>query len=450
MHIRSSGGPMLILAAIFLSPATVRAEVAGVLTLEEAVSLALENNGTLQSSVLEVRKAQDKLAANRTRLYPGFSLYALGAQQLRSFTYTLDKGILGNYAATGPLPSEDVQLRTPLQPTGLITARVAQPLTSLIRIRRNLEALGTGVKLAQEQVRTDQQKTVREVRRLYFALQQVDASLRSIRETRGLYQEVESLTSNYVLQKVALRGDLLDAQVRVAKSRQAEAQLLNQQASAKEQLNRLMGREVSAEFEVQAVSDAVEQNEISIEDARAQAMERRPEIRQAALRTLQAEQDLRAKKAEYLPDVSIEVNNAQFLNWGRFMPTQSLSAGVSLSWEPFDWKRKKHEAAEKARSIQQTRVLRRDTENAVLAEVNDKFRQLRFRRGELVVARLTQQAATENLRVANNRYRLQAALLKDVLQAQSSLEQTNADYQQALTSFWDARADFARAIGEDR
>jgi outer membrane protein TolC len=165
---------------------------------------------------------------------------------------------------------------------------------------------------------------------------------------------------------------------------------------------------------------------------------------------VQATQDLRAKKAEYIPDVAAEFNNLSFVNWGRFMPTQSMSVGVSLSWEPFDWGRKKHETAEKKRTVEQAKLAQQDTESAVLVDVNDKYRQLQYRQAELRVARLSQESAVENLRVVKNRYAVQAALVKDVLQSQVSMEQSNADYQQALTAFWNARADFERALGEDQ
>lgn len=422
--------------------------VTNTLTLEEAVTLALENNPSLQSSSLEARKVLDKLAAARTRQFPGFSFYALGAQQLRSFDFTLEKGVLGEYGSTGPLPSEDVHLKTPLAPTGVLMARVAQPITSLIRIRRNMAAIATGVDLAKEQTRAERQKLVREVRSVYYNLQQLESSLHSIQETSNLYQEVEALTSKYVLQQVALKGDLLDSQMRLAKSRHNEVQLLNQQAAAKEALNRLMGRDLLTEFTVQPVLEATS-DEIGLDEARGRALKSRPEIRQALLRQDQAEKEYRAKKAESIPDISAEFNNLTFLNWGRFMPTQSTSIGVSLSWEPFDWGRKKHEAAEKQRSTEQARLTQKDTERLVLADVNDKFRQLRLQRAELGVARLSQETAIERLRVTKHKYLVQAVLVKDVLQAQASLEQSNAEYQQALAAFWNARADFDRAIGED-
>jgi outer membrane protein TolC len=127
-----------------------------------------------------------------------------------------------------------------------------------------------------------------------------------------------------------------------------------------------------------------------------------------------------------------------------------MSIGISLSWEPFDWGRKKHEAAEKQRTVEQARIAQQDTKSLILIDINDKYRQLRYRGAELRVARLAQESALENLRVVKNKYSAQVVLVKDVLQAQAGLEESNTEYQHALTSFWNARADFDRAIGEDQ
>ena len=62
---------------------------------------------------------------------------------------------------------------------------------------------------------------------------------------------------------------------------------------------------------------------------------------------------------------------------------------------------------------------------------------------------LAREAAQEKLRVATEKYKVEAALLKDTLQAQASLSEANAQYDQALLSFWTARADLDRALGED-
>ena len=131
------------------------AAAADVLTLDQAVAMAVEHNRSVRNSSLDKQKAEDRLNASRTRQYPSVSLYMLGSQQLRSFDFTLEKGILGNYAGTGPLPAEDVHLSSPLEPNGFFMGKVSQPITALFRIRRNLDTLKTGVELAGEQIRAD-------------------------------------------------------------------------------------------------------------------------------------------------------------------------------------------------------------------------------------------------------------------------------------------------------
>jgi outer membrane protein len=123
---------------------------------------------------------------------------------------------------------------------------------------------------------------------------------------------------------------------------------------------------------------------------------------------------------------------------------------VTLSWEPFDWGRKKRELAEKSRGVEQARQTEQETESAVLIEVNGKFRKLQQTHQLLAVGRLAEETALEQARVASNRYTARAAMLKDVLSAQTALAEANQQYQQALLAFWAARADFEKAIGGDQ
>src|SRR5262249_43358474 len=127
-----------------------------------------------------------------------------------------------------------------------------------------------------------------------------------------------------------------------------------------------------------------------LDAARERALLQRPEIRQAQLRKTQAEQDLRAKKAEYIPDVAAEFNSLRFLNFGTFFPAQSNSIGLSVSWEPFDWGRKKHEMSEKRHTVEQARNSQDDTKSSVIADVNERYRQLRRSQAQLRVAQLSQ------------------------------------------------------------
>src|SRR5689334_12600942 len=137
MPIRMKSVRYLLLVPLFSSSPIQPQE----LRLDQAVQLALQDNRDLANATLDVNKADDRLAALRTRLLPSINVYALGGQQLRSTNFTIDRGALGNFASTGPVPSRDVTFSTPLRPTGVLVSRVAQPLSTLHRIRLNVQLL---------------------------------------------------------------------------------------------------------------------------------------------------------------------------------------------------------------------------------------------------------------------------------------------------------------------
>jgi outer membrane protein TolC len=123
---------------------------------------------------------------------------------------------------------------------------------------------------------------------------------------------------------------------------------------------------------------------------------------------------------------------------------------VVVSWEFFDWGRKKHQLTEKDKALEQAKNGLKETEDKVLVDVGDKLRKLQLSGQALHVAQLGEDSAKENLRVRTSQYKFQAVLLSDVLQSQASLAEATNDYQTALLAFWTAKAEFEKALGEDK
>ncbi|HET8674288.1 MAG TPA: hypothetical protein VFO63_00755, partial [Blastocatellia bacterium] len=61
---------------------------AEVLTLEQAVALALRDNPQIKNAALDVSKPEREFAALRTRRLPNFSFEAIGSQQLTPMDFT--------------------------------------------------------------------------------------------------------------------------------------------------------------------------------------------------------------------------------------------------------------------------------------------------------------------------------------------------------------------------
>lgn len=66
-------------------------------------------------------------------------------------------------------------------------------------------------------------------------------------------------------------------------------------------------------------------------------MDQRPEIREARLRLQQATLDKRAKKSEFIPDVSLTYNYVATFNYSNFVPRSVSGVGIQVEWEVFDW-----------------------------------------------------------------------------------------------------------------
>ena len=419
------------------------------LTVNQAVQIALENNLELRNVMMEVRKTDFRISATRSEMLPSVKMTAVGAQQLSRIDFTLQRGLLGVFPGTGPIPAADTRIRTPLVPTGLLITQVAQPITALHRIRLSVGMLGLNGKVASEQVRAKRQDVAREARRLYYAIQQAESSSQALDEAVKLYRETVALTSRYVSEQVVLRGDNLTAQTRLARGEEDLIKLRDEADSRKEQLNSLMGRDVLTAFRVTPVLEAGDIDQISIEVARQRVLDQRTEIRQARLRLEAAEQDRRIQESQRIPDITANLTSVRTLNYNTFVPQFLNNVGITISWEPFDWGRKKNQLKEKESTIEQARNSLADAQSQVLVDLNDKFRKLRESRGQLRVAQLARETSSENFRVIQEKFRVQASLVKDVLESEAGLEQAGSEYRQALLSYWNARTEFEKALGEE-
>jgi len=259
-------------------------------------------------------------------------------------------------------------------------------------------------------------------------------------------RELDRTTVQLVSEQAALKSESMDVKARVAREDYNNLTLSDTLASQKEQLNSLLGRDVRTDFSVVELPEATTA-EVNLRDAQTMALSARPELREGRLRVQQAELNRRITKAGYIPDVSLTVNNLSMVNVN-MLPSNIASAGVLITWNPIDWGRK-HELAEASKQIDQSKNSLDDAEAQVLVDVAAKFRKLAESRALLAAARLQLDAEREKLRVVTNEYEQKVALLKDVLQQRSSVESATSQNTQALLSFWAAKADFQKSLGEE-
>jgi outer membrane protein TolC len=420
---------------------------APLLTLDTAVSIALEHNRLVQNAGLDVEKSGFEVAAAKTRRLPQFQISVLGGGLLNGMDFTFPAGSFGTYPTTGPIPSQQAKIHTPATFTTMTTAGIDQPLTQQYKIGLAIRATDLGRQLAEQDLRARRQTTAADVRSAYFTLAATQAAVDAARELVKTLRETQRVTSEYEAQRVVLRADALDVDARLAKAIYELSTSQNSLASQRERLNHLLGRDVDETFRVEAYPEE-HAPDLSLIEARHQAAQNRPEIREARLKEQQADVDRRLAKAEYIPDLSLSIHYSGMTNVD-VLPNRTTVAGFYLTWEPFDWGRKRDNIAAKTRVLAQAKNGANETESQIAVEVSAKYRRWQDAVLLLKAARITRAAATEQFRLASNRYKEQAVLVRDVLQAEAKTSEADFQFQQALSSFWTALADLHRAMGDE-
>lgn len=415
------------------------------LTLDEAVRIATGNNRDVRISELNVTKAKETVAQVRTSYFPKLDSYVLAGAPLQPLKFTVPAGSFGTYAATGPIPATASSIRSPEQFGAFVYATATQPLSQLYKVDLAVQESRLGTDLAHEGVRAQQQETRRQVKEAYYQVAQLQAQVESAKAAVQFLMALSTLTERRLVAQTVLSSDSLTVK---AKLKHQGYQLLTLQDGfelQKQSLNRLLGRDLRSQFtvEMQPVSGIAESD---LEIARKQALEQRPELREARLQTKSAQLDVRRARAEYIPDLSFQVGYLSFQNVN-FLPQNAGYVGFLFQWQPFDWGYKKHRIRELNAASEQKSITEQDAEQQVLLDVEDKFRKLRQARMLLDAETDTREAEQAKLREVTDRYAEQWALLSDLLQQQAAVSQAGTQYQQALAGFWTSRAEFEKAIG---
>ena len=437
---------LVLLTAVPSLAQSAAADAPSVLTLESAIAEAQQNNREIKISNQNVLYANDEILAARTERYPHFNVQISGSYLLTAVHVHIPEGVFGKIGTT-PVPAANSVITTNPSASALTFIQMVQPLSKLYDVHLNVALLKVGKQLSQEELRQERQEITNSVKSAYYSLLQSQSALGSARENVQALREVDRTTEQYVQQKAALPYQSTGVKVQLAQAELQVTTLEDTIETQKENLNNLMGRDIREDFRLSGVPDAIPEEQ-DLELARQTALASRTEIRQAQFKVEQAVFSRRLEKAQYIPEIGVH-----YLFFSPFtvsgLPSNINSLGISLKWDVFDWGQKRHLMDEKQRNIEQSHLSLTETQSQVVIDVDNRFRKLREARASLKVAQLGEGAEKQKLQVVLEQFKQKATLLSNLQTEQANMAQATAQYQQALSTFWTARADFEKSLGED-
>src|SRR5215813_7084332 len=173
------------------------------LTLDNAVQIAINNNRLLKITSLDVNKSNWQVAAAKTHYFPSFNIYLFGSKLLNSANFTFEQGIFGK------VDGFDVPSETKLVPvsngiSGNALGQIEQPLSQLYKLHLFVREQELSTDLASQKVREQRQGLVKDVKQAYYAVLQSQSVLDSNAASIKQYQELDRVATERLSQEALL------------------------------------------------------------------------------------------------------------------------------------------------------------------------------------------------------------------------------------------------------
>jgi outer membrane protein len=269
-----------------------------------------------------------------------------------------------------------------------------------------------------------------------------------VRETSVRRAEEQLKTSVAKLRAgSATRSDSLRSLVTLGNARLELIRAGTDLATAEAGLARLIGET----GRVQAMDDSAFYQVITAADTaaiRAEAEAKSPRIQSANAAAEAAQAGLKASRSAYWPSLSLSANtawNASRSNDYDLFNQRQLSLG--LRWTLFDRFDRELAIAQRSATADVADATAADAQRAVAAELTAQLAELDAARIQIEITLTSVVAATEDLRVQQERYRLGASTIVDVLTSQEALNQAEVDVVVARFDYLRAKASLEALIG---
>jgi outer membrane protein len=247
----------------------------------------------------------------------------------------------------------------------------------------------------------------------------------------------------------ATRSDSLRSLVTLGTARLDQLTTQSQLASAEANLARLIG----ATGRVQAADDSSFYRLMAVVDTQAirtEAESKSPRIQSAAANAVAARASVRASRAAYWPSLTLAANtgwNGSRANDYDLFNQRQLS--LSLRWNVFDGFDRELTIVQRDAELDLAEASAADAQREVQAELTARLAELDAARTRIDITQTSVAAATEDLRVQQERYRLGASTIVDLLTSQEALNQAEVDRVNARFDYLRAKAQIEALIGRN-
>ncbi|MEW5736822.1 MAG: TolC family protein [Thermodesulfobacteriota bacterium] len=402
-----------------------------VLSLPEAVSLALAGNYRVRMALRGEGIADDGLSMALTQYYPSFEVK--GMYHARNNDPGMVSPALGASFITGEKDgyAASFYVNYLLTDFGGRYFRVA---------RTRLDAAVARL-AGMDEVR----KVTMEVSEAYFNLLLAQGFHQVARDSLALYESQVKVSRDLFDHQMVAKNDVLSAEIGLAEARQALVRAGNNIELARAALNFSLGMSIDGPTRIKDVDDVPELS-VTYPQCLLVAIDHRPELARLRAEKKQAEAGLAEAKTEFAPRLVAQgeyttATDKYLLN------KEYAAAGVLLSWDLIAGGKIPAKVRQARRFVEQVEDRAQLTSDSVALEVKSAWLRLKENQENFQVARAAVAQAQENLALFRQQYESTLVSVTDVLAAQALLTKSRFTYLSTLYDYHIALARLESAVG---
>jgi outer membrane protein len=416
----------LILIVLLIYPLFVFASE-DMLTLEESVSIALKNNVSVKLANEKVKEAQAEKSQALSYFFP--KIYSSS-----SYTRLDEKSEMAStILSDDEIYDYNLNLVQPIFHGGLLPAYNLQ--------KENLKA-------SQSYFESAQNNLVMEVKKAYFQVLGAEKFKQVAEESVTLTKAHLNTVEAYFKEGIVSEVEVLRVKVALANARQNLIDADNNLELAKSYFNSLLNRNLGQEVVLEDILHAKDYD-ILLSSAISQAINSRPEIKEAGSRLKISQSGVSIARSSLLPQVSL-IGNWDKIK-GAELPIdewqESWSAIVSVEMDIWDWGENLNGVRKANAQFEQTKSSLTLLVNNIELEVRQSYFKLLSEKEKIKVQEEAVKEAEKNFRDTSLRFKEGVSNNTDVLDAQTLLSQAKTNYYQALYEYNIAVSELERAVG---
>ena len=445
-----SAGLMLLHTAAFAQyntaavEETPKMETPVVITLEEALQIALSENVSVKVADMEIEKTGYAKKGTYAALFPSIDLSA-------SYQRTIKKQAMFMSMGEG---QEPMKIEVGMYNTINASGSVVMPLVNA-QLWKSLKISGMDVELAVEKARNSRLETVTQVKNAYYA---VLFSKEALKVYNDVYENalanLAEPQKKYDAQK-ASEFELVRAKTTVE---QAIPNVYNAESSiilALWQLKAVLGVDLEMELDVAGcLADYSTQMFYDIHQHDNPSLDANSTMKQLAIQAEMLAETVKLQKFANIPSLAASFNfsymsMANDVAFKEFPWIPYSTAGLSLSIPIFAGG-KRYQAIRQAKNqYEQVKLQAENTERQLMIAVRQSLNTMEMNMKSYYAAQNAVASAQKAYDIAQASYEAGMSTLTELNDAQLALTQTRLSEYQAIYNFVTAKAQLEQTIGEE-